>query len=159
MVRAAFERLLGLPSWGVENTHGSFLALNFGAPSLVVGDVRSLLGAKPRRAVHVEGAYYCWIEQAFWTLSRDAARMTSADSPRPELQVALRDHLDGQALSAVGLQDRVLTLTFDLGSELTVEPWPGEALREDSCLWHMCDATHWLSLNADGRVTTERHAG
>jgi hypothetical protein len=55
----AFDPVRGLPSWEVRRGHGSFLTLEFGAPSVEVGDVRTLRTpiAGERLPVPSRGAY------------------------------------------------------------------------------------------------------
>jgi hypothetical protein len=102
------------------------------------------------RNVTVRGAWFLWIEQAYWKLSlRDFDAVSGAYSYR-RIQMALA-RLDGQRLLHVAIDSRTgaTRFTFDLEGILTVRRFgpspPGE-------LWTLYTPMHTVvTIRGDGQ--------
>lgn len=123
LVDDAFRRVLGKPCWGVENTFGSFLVLNFGRPRLrVYAPRRDPRTQRVRRLVVVAGKDHLWIQQAVWSLERDGVVVATSRSAAATIESALRMELAGQALTRVQVRGGCADFAFDLGTVLATRP-------------------------------------
>lgn len=122
--------LLGMPCWGVKRGQGSFLTLEFGAPSVSVREpITSESGsAKVRRAlarrhVVVHGAWHLWIYCCEWRVE-SGGRTVGDSSAWRRIDAAARV-LDGQKLIGITLAPRGARtkFVFDLGAVLETRPY------------------------------------
>ena len=110
-----FAPMYGLPSWRVEQGHGSFITIEFGEQTRFVG-----------RSAHVHGDWHLWIYMCGWSISVDDQELAHSESDRVTIARAL-GVLNGQALTryeAVAGNDTRRRFTFDLGCNLEI--WPYE---------------------------------
>jgi hypothetical protein len=99
-----FEQMYGLPSWHVEQGHGSFITLEFGEPHVEIGEIRShpffitdgQQARFPRRLAHVHGDWHLWIYQCHWSISVEQQLLAHSESDRVTIARAL-GVLNGQA--------------------------------------------------------------
>jgi hypothetical protein len=86
-VAEAFEPILGLPSWLVTNTHGSWVTFEFGDPDLRIGKILQVPVNIPnapskvsRRDVYVRGAWHLWIANCEWSLTINGVQLAQCES-------------------------------------------------------------------------------
>jgi len=139
--------MLGLPSWGVKQGHGSFLTFEFGEPKLTVLE-RHSPNEGLRRSAHVHGQWHLWIYCCHWRAVQDGSQLAwSEDADRLIGRAA--STLNGQKLLAVNAaaDDGRSTFTFDLGGSL--ETWPyGDDLTDEQ--WTILTGVEAFTYRADG---------
>lgn len=124
--------ILGLPTWGVKQGHGSFLTFEFGEPKLEVHERRSEREGLQRTAL-VHGRWHLWIYGCEWRVVQDDVQLAWNEDDRDTICRALH-RLNGQKLSSIEVEarDGCSTFRFDLGGSLdtcpngndrTVEQW------------------------------------
>lgn len=160
-VRSVFEPLCGSPSWLVRKGIGSFVTMEFGNPSLEVGEVRSravrIDDAAPRtfrmRSSLVHGEWHLWIYCCLWSLTSDGIELAHSESEDIAIHRALRV-LDGQALVGVDVDggDGSTTFSFDLGCVLATRPAPDGSYAEEP-------VDQWMLYQPSGQVLTVRGDG
>jgi hypothetical protein len=155
-----FGSMYGLPSWRVEQGHGSFITLEFGEPHVDVGEVAARSFRFPdgetaslaRRSARVHGEWHLWIYMCGWSISVEDRELAHFESDRAAVARAL-GVLNGQALTryeAVGDGDQRWRFVFDLGC--TVEVWPDDA--SDAELWTLYEPSgSTVSMFATGEYT------
>ena len=162
-VAEAFEPVYGMPSWSVRRGVGSFLTLEFGAPSLEIEDVRELsahVGAEfmrvPRRVAYVKGEWHLWIYMCDWSLSWRDREIAHSESEDLVIDRAL-GVLNGQSLTRVtaGAADGTSSFAFDLACVLSTRPLQpcDDDTDEDREQWMFFQPSgRVLSLCGDGRL-------
>jgi hypothetical protein len=129
-----FGPMCGLPSWRVEQGHGSFMTLEFGEPHVEVREVASrpfryANGEQTRfrrRSADVNGEWHLWIYMCGWSISVEDQQLAHSESDRVTIARALAV-LNGQALTryeAVADDNPRRRFAFDLGCNLEI--WPFE---------------------------------
>jgi hypothetical protein len=144
----AFVRpMLGLPAWGVQQGHGSFLTFEFGEPKLEVTE-RGSPEKGLRRSAYVLGQWHLWIYCCHWRALQDGTQLAwSEDADRIIARAAAT--LNGQKLLSVVVDpdEGCSTFTFDLGGAL--ETWPyGDDPRDEQ--WTILTGTESFAYRADG---------
>lgn len=133
-VEAAFAPLVGLPSWLVQNGHGSFVTFEFGQPEVVIHEPRmmhvSIAGAPPeamRRFTYVRGQWHLMIYCCQWSLSLNGTQLADNESDNITMNRAL-GVLNGQAITDVSINpdDAATRFTFDLDCVLMTTPAPDD---------------------------------
>src|SRR5438876_5462780 len=106
----AFQRIIGLPCWGVQ--YGFLnLSMNFGKPSLKIDEPKILSRARSARVrelfrcrrVTVRGEWWLWLQSCWWTL-RTFEKTTTRTSSNRRIERAVSD-LDGQKLTGIEVND------------------------------------------------------
>jgi hypothetical protein len=129
-VEEAFAPLAGLPSWRVENGHGSFITLEFGEPELVIhepGMMPVLIEGAPteamRRLAFVHGRWHLMIYCCQWSLTLNGTALADNESDHVTMNRALAV-LNGQAITDVSIDpvDASTRFSFDLGCVLMTTP-------------------------------------
>lgn len=157
-VREWFGHLTTRPSWGISNSYGSWIRMNFGEPSLDVRDpapeARSAAGR--HRRVAVQGEYQLLVELADWTLEIPNWPEVTSESSRRDVRRALA-RLEGQIITHVKLNSSPVTSVFgfDLGAVLSVASY--EDAEPDFELWHLFHEGRELSLEASGLLVVSDH--
>lgn len=175
LIEHSFRPLYGIPYWGVQPGHGSFLTLEFGNPHLEIREPHTPTRKVSRRvarllqwrAVSVHGDWYLWLYCCNWAVW-DRGKLVGDHSNRRRMQRAA-DVLDGQMLTKVKVDSHgcKTSFDFDLGARLEVEPYGPEdelwmlsepngnvlVLRSDNKLWYgprdradADDDQEWLDL-------------
>jgi len=103
-----FEQIVGLHCWNVRRGHGSFLTLDFGDPSVVVGESRQrtvqLRGLDRElmiRSAVVRGEWHLWIYCCEWSLSVGGHPLAHSESDDVTMSRAL-SVLDGKECGPAG---------------------------------------------------------
>jgi len=145
------------PSWNARSGYGSFLTMEFGNPSMMVG--RPIRGdhvdrdlSKPllRRRVHVRGQWHLWIYLCAWRCmhhGQEAGHSALHSTSKRPIQAAAYA-LNGQILTSVTVDPSHGTsaFQFDLGGSLNTQPY-----RPDS--------VQWLLYRDNGMVFSYRSDG
>ena len=146
-----FQKLYGMPCWGVEYRVGSGIVLEFGDPHLVIREpstarpkasrrVRELFA---KRGVTVRGQWRLWIWMCNWEIFHKGKRL-GGDQARSNLQPIVHS-LDGQNLIrfSIGSRRHRYVFEFDLGGVLVTHPWGP-------------DDDQWMLFEPSGFVLTAR---
>jgi len=154
IIEETFGKLLGIPSWGVKQGHGSFLTFEFGQPFLEVGEVldhadRPQFPATRSRLVYVHGEWHLWVYCCSWVIQHEDKSIAHSESPREAIQIAC-SVLNGQSLTAVEVRPATGTteFTFDLGGRLETS---GEGYEKTD--------TSWMLFRPDRRTFSYRSDG
>jgi hypothetical protein len=153
LIKRYFGKIAGQPCWHVTAEFGTWLSLNFGAPSLrVEGAVPdSDIPGFRRRRVFVDGEALLWIEMGAWELLMMGRRIHHSSQSRHQLRKAAAQ-LDGQKLLSVNLQVDPLATTFIFEEECELRVFVGPDLSSDDPLWHLYVGKGCISLIADGTL-------
>lgn len=142
--------LLGLPAWGVEQGHGSFLTFKFGEPKLEVWEYSSADSGLLRHA-HVRGQWLLWIYCCHWRALKNGAQLAWSEDDQALIGRATA-MLNGQKLVEIHVDPGTgrSTFAFDLGG--TLETWPyGDDPNEEQ--WKIQTETDVFAYRADGRYS------
>lgn len=116
-----FAPLTGIPCWGVEQGHGSFLELNFGNPRLEVEEATYRIGNKqlPRRIAKVKGDWCLLFWCCNWHVELSEGERVTSESDREEITRVL-SRLSGQKFQSLSINsgDQTSVFKFDLGATL-----------------------------------------
>jgi hypothetical protein len=156
-----FEPLVGLPTWGVSNFHGSMFMIEFGQPRLVLEEQKALplhLENGPHRApmrhTAAVGDWTLEILYCEWELQLGEEVLAHCETPEPFMARALR-FLQGQVLLGV-IADEANARTsfrFDLNGTLTTRP-ASAPYRHEAELWTLLAPGKAWSLCEDGILRT-----
>ena len=157
-VSAAFEPLMGTPSWHTVRGWGRFFTMEFGQPSLTIDHPRRLpigIEGAPkdaiRRPVHVRGEWHLWIYHSQWLLTLEGSHLARSESDNQTIDRALAV-LNGQQLINVQVApiDGRSRFEFDLGCVL--DTWPIPAEDELDVQWMLYQpADEVLTVRRDGK--------
>jgi hypothetical protein len=160
-IDAAFEPLIGLPSWSVMKGRGSFVTMEFGDPELTIGEERphrlNIDGVDPRtvmkRHTVVHGAWHLFIYCCLWRLETDGVEIAHCELDDVTIARAL-GILNGQALTSVEVDPRTggSKFTFDLGGVLFTHPAPAGSYDDEP-------VEQWMLYQPSGTVLTVRGDG
>ena len=155
-VRSSLKKLSNLCCWNVQNTHSSWLSLNFGHPRLEIRDpstpeqlksVKSekLRAVKSLRRVTLVGEYWLWIDCCNWQITYEQRSIAHSESSPEIIREALKT-LDGQILKRIEILAKPArtTFIFDLGCEVVIESYKDI---EERGLWHFYDYTDSTCLS------------
>lgn len=141
-----FGPIIGLPAWGVEKGHSSFLTFEFGDPWLSSYEWMARDGTFNRR-VDARGTWHLWIYCCHWRVRQRDADIWSEDEPSLIANAASR--MDGQKLLSIEIdpQRGRSTFLFDLGATLETWPYSGTGTDEQ---WKLMTRDTTASFRADG---------
>lgn len=154
-----FGPLFGTPAWQVTNFHGSMLMIEFGLPTVEIGEPTMrpthLTGGPAsalQRSANVLGEWTLTIEQCSWDLNMKGQRVADSESVEPTMSRALRV-LRGQALSSVKVDRQGVTteFAFDLGAVLLARTYQDSGDAEPDVMWTL--------RSPDGKVLAVRDDG
>ena len=139
--------MIGVPTWGVQQGHGSFLTFEFGEPKLEVRERQSEEKGL-RRSAYVHGQSHIWIYCCHWRAIQDGEQLAWSEDANSLIGRATAT-LNGQKLLAVNIdanQGRS-SFTFDLGGSL--ETWPyGDDHTDEQ--WKIYRGAETFAYRADG---------
>jgi hypothetical protein len=139
--------MLGLPAWGIQQGHGSFLTFEFGEPRLDVREGRSAYGGL-RRDAFVHGQWHIRIYCCHWRALRNGVELAWSEDSAASIRRATAT-LNGQKLIGVRVapEEGRSNFTFDLGG--TLETWPyGDDPTEEQ--WTIYSGSESFKYRADG---------
>jgi len=122
--------LIGLPAWGAEVGHGSFVTMNFGAA----------LAQEPEY-----GEFFLWVFCTAWRIEDPERVVGSCEDEREEMQAAV-GRLEGKRLLSVAVESLSLSARFEFDE--------GLVLRTFSIF--TTDTDHWMLRLPSGQWV---HAG
>ncbi|MCA1198494.1 hypothetical protein K9B35_10980 [Sphingomonas sp. R647] len=136
MDRAAFafiEPMIGLPVWGANQGFGSFLTLEFGAPS-------------PVREGY--GEWHVWIYCCNWQILREGVELAWSESDSSSIKRAVST-LNQHCLSDISVEPPSGRSAFLFDGGLALETWPygGDPSEEQ---WMIYAGSRVLTHLADG---------
>jgi hypothetical protein len=153
LLKRHLRRVSGNPCWGVAAEYGSWLSLQFGAPSLEIREAQpdAKSGYFSRRRVYLKGQHKLWIEMSDWEILEGKRRKFHSDQSRAQLRRAA-NLLHGQILVGFSLALRPLrsTFTFDGGSRLISTRY--RKAKPDWELWHLYSPRSYIALCSDGNL-------
>ena len=154
--REWLDSISALPSWGLANSYGSWVRLNFGQPSLEVREPVSGTKHLRNRRATVEGDYQLFVELADWTLEIPGSPIATSESSQADIAKSLAS-LEGQILTAVSLSAAPPTsvFRFDLGGLLSLASY--EDSEADMELWHLFHASQEICFLASGDLLLSNH--
>ncbi|HEX6293045.1 MAG TPA: hypothetical protein VFZ66_27935 [Herpetosiphonaceae bacterium] len=121
--------LIGQPAWGVSLGIGSFITLEFGAPT----------GGGASK--HIHGEWHLWIYYCAWRLEQGDQVLAGSEDPRPKMESAVRQ-LEGLDLQAVDLVLPGLDTIFTFGNGFILRIFPVYSEEHD----------HWMLYTPDNNV-------
>ncbi|RYE64621.1 MAG: hypothetical protein EOO83_00690 [Oxalobacteraceae bacterium] len=137
--------ILGLTAWGVEHrSYGSWLAFQFGQPSLEIRELKSRRG----RTAFVRGQWELRTNCCNWKIVQDGEQIAWSEDDR-EIMARGAYKLNGQNLVRVSVpgNDGCSFFQFDLGGSL--ETWPyGDDDKDEQ--WTICHESQYFNINASG---------
>ena len=128
IIKRHLKPIVGKPCWGVWLGYGSYLALNFGKPSLDVRNPKKLENTSSRikkifarRHVSVWGEWTISFECCDWLVYHGAKYIGGTQSKKSMLK-GIRE-IDGQTIESVEvfLKERVCVFRFDIGGLLKIK--------------------------------------
>jgi hypothetical protein len=148
--------LIGLPAWFVRRGHGSFLTLEFGAPSLRIrqpkvvmpdnsGKVAALFR---RRIVLPRGEWRLWIYCCHWRVLSRGEEIAWSEASDKKISAATNE-FDGQILTAAEADPAQGTSVFKFDLGATLQTWP----------YGSGDDTQWMLYMPSGDVFSYREDG
>ncbi|MBN3728806.1 hypothetical protein [Burkholderia sp. Ac-20379] len=154
----------GHPAWSVKQGHGSFLAFEFGSPSLRIREPASasphaserVKASMARRRVQVVGNWHLWIYCCHWVISFHGKEMAHSESPNTMIGLAV-ELLDGQKLvsAARGAEQGSWLFTFDLGGALRTWSY-GEDPTDEQWLLYERESGRVLTVRSDDHYAYSR---
>jgi hypothetical protein len=164
-VSAAFDPVLGLHAWLVQRGYGSFVTMEFGEPTVEIGEPKLLpvhIDGAPaismQRTAHVRGQWHLWITYCRWTVTLDGTQLAHSESRGITINRALHV-LNGQALTGVHVDpmDGSSRFAFDLGSTVTTRPEPPGTYDDEPvtqwCLYQWRPNGQVLEVRGDGQYS------
>lgn len=161
-----FAPLLGLPAWNSQTGDGWYVTVEFGEPSLEIGEVREsplhLEGApnlRLRRPIWLNGQWGLAISSDDFALLLDDVQIAGSSSSRVQLDAALHRVLNGQALTSVHFDPITSStnFTFDLGGTFRTLP-NSTPTTEPEEQWTLSEPSgDWFVVNDAGQYS--HHAG
>lgn len=144
------KTLLGLPTWGVKQGHGSFLSFEFGRPKLEVIERHSPEKGL-RRSAYVYGQWHLSIDCCHWRALQDGAQLAWSEDTYQVIRRATAS-LNAQKLLDVRVapDDGRSTFTFDLGGALETWAYGDDPTDEQ---WAIITDTEAFSYRADGQYS------
>jgi hypothetical protein len=151
--------LLGIPTWKVFRSVGSMMTMQFGTPSLEVGDIRPRVPTRgiekfgpDKRRVYVKGEWNLRIECCDWRLLNEELLICHSESTDGAFADATY-FLEGQSLCSISMFSGTAgtVFDFDLGGKLITMPYPKES-KYDQWVLGMPDG-RYLSIRADQKYS------
>src|SRR5687768_1933940 len=112
-IRAYFEPMIGLPTWGVWVGDWGYLSLNFGRVTPTWG---------PRQQF-IYGEWHLWIQSAAWALSNDN-ELLAATSDEQDARSDAMTQLNRHVLESVDVERPTLRLTLGFSGRLRLQTIP-----------------------------------
>ncbi len=130
---AFIQPMIGLPVWGAKHGLGSFLTLEFGAPT-------------PTRDGY--GERHLWIYCCNWRIVREGVELAWSESDGEAIKRAVAT-LNQHCLLDIGTEPSSGRSAFLFDAELALETWPygGDPLEAQ---WMIYAGSRVLTYRADG---------
>ncbi|QND73997.1 hypothetical protein [Tardiphaga robiniae] len=150
----AVAPLIGLPAWFVRRGHGSFLTLEFGAPSLRIREPKvspdnsgKVAALSRRRKVLPRGEWHLWIYCCHWRVLSRGEEIAWSEASDKKISAATSE-LDGQILTAAEADPAQGTSVFKFDLGATLQTWP-----------YGSGDTQWMLYMPSGDVFSYREDG